>query len=96
MRQSKQLWELMKADPDAETSVASDYILPLAFRRRALFKMDLAELIYIAELRTAPAGHFSYRNIAYDMYVATKELHPEIASHIRVHDVTKAADLLQR
>src|SRR5439155_23629567 len=37
------------------------YALPLAFRRRALFKMDAAELGYIVETRTKPAGHFSYR-----------------------------------
>ena len=32
--------------------------------------MDFAEVVYISELRTGPAGHFSYRNVAYAMYEA--------------------------
>jgi hypothetical protein len=62
------------------------YALPLAFRRRALFKMDWAELAYIAEVRTRPSGHFSYRQIAYEMFDAFRQRHPEMATHIRVTD----------
>ncbi len=60
------------------------YALPLGFRRRALFKMDTAQLTYMVEQRTAPAGHFSYRDIAYQMYTAFRERHPLLARHIRV------------
>jgi len=60
------------------------YALPLAFRRRALFKMDFAELAYIVETRTKPAGHFSYREIAYEMYRAFADRYPALARHIRV------------
>ena len=35
--------------------------------------MDLAEAIYISELRTGAAGHFSYRNVAYAMYEAVAQ-----------------------
>ena len=45
-------------------------VIPLAFRKRTLFKMDFAEALYISELRSGPAGHFSYRNVAYAMYEA--------------------------
>ena len=48
-------------------------LIPLAFRKRTLFKMDFAEALYICELRTGPAGHFSYRNVAYAMYEAVRE-----------------------
>jgi thymidylate synthase ThyX len=72
------------------------YILPLAFRKRTLFKMDLAEALYIAELRTAPAGHFSYRNVAYAMYQEVAKRHPSLAKHFRVTDVNEPIDLLQR
>ena len=75
---------------------SGDYALPLAFRRRALFKMDFAEAIYICELRTGPAGHFSYRRIAYDMFLALQEKYPDIASCIRVHDVNVPLNILQR
>src|SRR5208283_1362208 len=46
-----------------EADEQSQYVIPLAYRKRALFKMDLAEAIYISELRTGPAGHFSYLSI---------------------------------
>ncbi len=64
------------------------YVLPLAYRRRALFKMDAAELTYIAELRTRPTGHFSYREAAYQMYSEFERRYPEFARHIRVTDPT--------
>jgi thymidylate synthase ThyX len=62
----------------------AQYALPLGYRRRALFKMDAAELAYIAEVRTRPAGHFSYREIAYEMYAAFARAYPGLARHIRV------------
>lgn len=77
-------------------SLAAPYVLPMAFRKRTLFKMDLAEAIYIAELRTAPAGHFSYRNVAYAMYQAVAQRHPSLARHFRVTDVNEPVDLLRR
>lgn len=74
----------------------SQYVIPLAYRKRALFKMDLAEAIYISELRTGPAGHFSYRNVAYAMYEAVARRHPELAKYFRVTDVREPVDLLKR
>ena len=74
----------------------SQYVIPLAYRKRALFKMDLAESIYISELRTGPAGHFSYRNVAYAMYEAVAQRYPELAKYFRVTDVREPVDLLKR
>ena len=74
----------------------SVYLLPLAFRKRTLFKMDLAEAAYIAELRTTAAGHFSYRHIAYQMYEAVAQRYPTLARHFRVTDVHEPVDLLKR
>jgi thymidylate synthase ThyX len=74
----------------------SQYVIPLAYRKRALFKMDLAEAIYISELRTGPAGHFSYRNVAYAMYEAVAARYPELAKYFRVTDVREPVDLLKR
>jgi thymidylate synthase ThyX len=79
---------------DAQASGASHpglrhaglYLLPLAFRKRTLFKMDFAEALYIAELRSAPAGHFSYRNVAYAMYEEVARKHPSLAQYFRVND----------
>jgi thymidylate synthase ThyX len=80
--------------PEAEQSAL--YLLPLATRVRSLFKMDFAEALYISELRSAPAGHFSYRRVAWEMYLALQRQHPSLASYIRVTDFTKPIDLLQR
>jgi thymidylate synthase ThyX len=58
--------------------------------------MDFAEAVYISELRTAAAGHPSYRNAAYAMYEAVARKHPELAKYVRVTDVREPVDLLKR
>jgi thymidylate synthase ThyX len=72
------------------------YVLPLGTRTRALFKMDFAEALYIAELRSTPAGHFSYRRIAWEMYQAVARRHPALAQYFRVADIHEPVDLLKR
>jgi len=79
-----------------EAAQSALYLLPLATRIRSLFKMDFAEAQYIIELRSGPAGHFSYRRVAWEMFLAFQRQHPELARHIRVTDFTKPIDLLQR
>lgn len=74
----------------------SQYAIPLGFRKRTLFKMDFAEVAYISELRTGPAGHFSYRRVAYELYEAVAAKHPALAKYMRVHDVKEPVDLLKR
>ena len=71
-------------------------MLPLGTRNRALFKMDFAEALYIAELRSAPAGHFSYRRTAWEIYQAVAKKHPSLAPYFRVTDINQPVDLLQR
>ena len=79
---------------DAEAS--AQYLIPLGYRKRTMFKMDLAEAVYIAELRTGPGGHISYRRIAYQMYEAVARRYPALGKLFRVHDVNQPVDLLQR
>ncbi len=74
----------------------SQYVIPLAFRKRTLFKMDFAEAIYISELRTGAAGHFSYRKVAFAMYEAVARRYPALAKYFRVTDVREPVDLLKR
>ncbi|HWC16192.1 MAG TPA: FAD-dependent thymidylate synthase [Terriglobales bacterium] len=81
-------------DPNAEQN--AQYVLPLAYKKRTLFKMDFAEVLYISELRTTPAGHRSYREVAYAMYAAFARKHPALAKYFRVHDVREPVDLLKR
>jgi thymidylate synthase ThyX len=77
-------------------SHAGLYLLPMAFRKRTLFKMDFAEALYISELRSGAAGHFSYRNVAYAMYQEVARKHPSLAGYFRVTDVKEPVDLLKR
>ena len=79
-----------------EAALSALYLLPLATRVRCLFKMDFAEAQYISELRSGPAGHFSYRRVAWEMYLALQRQHPGLARHIRVTDFNQPIDLLQR
>ena len=68
----------------------------MAFRKRTLFKMDFAEALYISELRSGVAGHFSYRNVAYAMYEEVARKHRSLAKYFRVTDVRQPIDLLKR
>ncbi len=79
-----------------EAAESADYCLPLATRCRAMFKMDFAEALYISELRSGVAGHFSYRRVAWEMYRAVAEKHPSLATYFRIEDVNEPVDLLRR
>ena len=80
--------------PDAAQS--AQYCLPLGTRCRSMFKMDFAEALYISELRSGVAGHFSYRRVAWEMYKAVEARHPALAKHFRIEDVNQPVDLLKR
>ena len=96
MQRTASAVEKLAAGGGAEACENSQYAIPLGFRKRTLFKMDFAEVVYISELRTGPAGHFSYRNVAYAMYEAVAKKYPALAKYLRVHDVKQPVDLLKR
>jgi thymidylate synthase ThyX len=86
----------LAAAQSAEAAQNSQYAIPLGFRKRTLFKMDFAEVVYISELRTGVAGHISYRNAAFAMYQAVAQRYPALAKYFRVTDVNEPVDLLTR
>ena len=96
MQRTREAVEKLEKCPGAEARENSQYAIPLAFRKRTLFKMDFAEVLYIAELRTTPAGHTSYRNVAYAMYEAVAKRYPALQKYFRVTDVKQPVDLLKR
>ncbi|HXB74348.1 MAG TPA: FAD-dependent thymidylate synthase [Candidatus Acidoferrales bacterium] len=61
----------------------ADYLLPFGARSRFLFKMDFAEAEYISRLRSGVKGHFSYREIAWEMKCKMEELEPELGRLIQ-------------
>jgi thymidylate synthase ThyX len=79
-----------------EAAQSAQYCLPLATRCRAMFKMDFAEALYISELRSGVAGHFSYRRVAWEMYRTVAARHPSLAQYFRIEDVNEPVDLLRR
>jgi thymidylate synthase ThyX len=74
---------------------ACEYLLPFGARSRFLFKMDFAEAEYISRLRSGVKGHFSYREIAWEMKLKMEQLEPELG---RLIDATPpwVEDPLQR
>jgi len=96
MQRTAQAVEKLSERLGTEAKENAQYAIPLAFRKRTLFKMDFAEVVYIAELRTGPAGHFSYRNVAYAMYETAAKKYPALAKYLRVTDVREPVDLLKR
>lgn len=67
-------YEVQKTLPEP----GSHYLLPFAARGRFLFKMDFAEAEYISRLRSGVKGHFSYREVAWEMKERMVELEPEL------------------
>jgi thymidylate synthase ThyX len=58
------------------------YLVPFGARSRFLFKMDFAEAEYICRLRSGVKGHFSYRQIAWEMKQAMERVEPELGGLI--------------
>ena len=69
-----QAFEVMRRLP----APAAHYLLPFGARSRFLFKMDFAEAEYISKLRSGVKGHFSYREIAWEMKLKMEEVEPEL------------------
>jgi thymidylate synthase ThyX len=67
--------ESMRSLPDP----VRQYLLPFGARSRFLFKMDFAEVEYISRVRSGVKGHFSYREVAWEMKQRIEELEPQLA-----------------
>ena len=74
------------------------YLLPFGARSRFLFKMDFAEVEYIARVRSGVKGHFSYRDIAWQMKQRVDELEPELGTAAARHAAVggRSAQALKR
>jgi len=94
LAQAAQAAAEVRAGGHPQALLAADYLLPLGYRTRCLFKMDWAQAAYMIELRTAPAGHFSYRHVAWGMYQALRARYPRLAEPIRATDPDAPLDLI--
>ncbi|MCK4634729.1 MAG: FAD-dependent thymidylate synthase [Candidatus Aenigmarchaeota archaeon] len=64
----------------------AQYMVPLAFRKRTLFNLNLRECHHLIKLRTSEFAHASYKSIAQQMYREIDKVHPLLAKYIQVND----------
>ncbi|GEM_PF-2100430 len=62
----------------------SRYLIPFAFLQKVRVQFDVRQMAYFCELRSAPEGHFSYRDIAIRMGQTLQELAPNFAKYVRI------------
>ncbi len=73
--------DVMERTTDAVSMLprpGADYLLPFAMRSRFLFRMDFGEAEYIIRLRSGVKGHFSYREVAWQMKEKLQRLEPDL------------------
>lgn len=92
MTMAKERVEILAQDFPIEAT----YMIPMAYRKRTLFKMNLRELYHIIELRTKPGGHFSYRALCYEMFEEVKKYHPSLAAFMRPKQMNFDVDFYDR
>jgi thymidylate synthase ThyX len=62
----------------------AQYVVPLAYRMRTTWHLNLREWYHLVELRSSKAGHPSYRAIAQEMYRALVNVWPWLEGTTRV------------
>ena len=82
MDEAADLYEEIYADLPNE----AQYVVPFAYRIRWYMKLNLRELVHIAELRTLPQGHPDYREMVQEICRKVKAVHPTLLSYARFID----------
>jgi thymidylate synthase ThyX len=88
---------------NAHASLESDlgparaqYVVPLAFRVRWYFRINLREIYHLCELRTTPQGHPDYRWVAQEMFRRVSQVHPRLAKYAAFVDMGPGDELERR
>lgn len=58
---------------DAHGDAAAQYVVPLAYKIRFYFHLNVREAFHLLELRTSPAGHPNYRRVCQEMHRLIRE-----------------------
>jgi len=74
----------------------AQYVVPLSFRVRWYFRVNLREIYHLCELRTTPQGHPDYRRVAQEMFRLVAEVHPRLARHAAFVDMGPGDELERR
>jgi thymidylate synthase ThyX len=93
----------IEAAAEAHARIESDigpalaqYVVPLAFRVRWYFRVNLREIYHLCELRTTPQGHPDYRWVAQEMFRLVTEVHPRLARYATFVDMGPGDELERR
>jgi hypothetical protein len=79
MRAAAMNWAIV-----AETApMQAQYMVPLGYKFRMLWDMNLREFIHVVELRTRKQGHPSYRKVVQDLYRQVLEQLPWLEEFVR-------------
>lgn len=62
----------------------AQYVVPMAYRIRTLWRLNIRELFHVVELRSGKQGHASYRFIAQELYREAIRCMPWLKDFIRV------------
>jgi thymidylate synthase ThyX len=84
-----------RLERDAGPALAQ-YVVPLAFRVRWYFRINLREIYHLCELRTTPQGHPDYRWVAQEMFRLVDEVHPRLARFAKFVDMGPGDELERR
>jgi thymidylate synthase ThyX len=74
----------------------AQYAVPLAYRVRWYFRVNLREIYHLCELRTTPQGHSDYRWVAQEMFRLVAQVHPRLAGYARFVDMGPGDELERR
>ena len=61
-----------------------DYCMTMAHNVRYLYMCDIKQFAYLVELRTGPAGHWSYRRVCQKMAREFLDVFPEFEPYLRI------------
>jgi thymidylate synthase ThyX len=82
MARAAELYDRIHSDLPHE----SQYVVPFAYRVRWYMKMNLRELVHIAELRTMPQGHPDYRSMVQEIVRKVEAVHPTLMAYAKFID----------
>lgn len=83
MEMAKATWE----EINAKVPKQAQYVVPLAYKIRWYFSLNLREAFHLCELRSMQQGHPDYRKIAQGMYSEINRVHPSFGRFMNFVDM---------
>jgi len=65
------------------------YVVNFAYNYPYFMKFNLREACHLIELRTIPQGHIDYRQVAQQMYMQIKKVHPNLSQIMKFVDLNE-------